>query len=70
MPNGYYILEMITSNGTTHVPFIVIHYIAQRIPSSLDVLLMIDDKLDDLLQRNIDPAERIVDIIPVHLRSE
>jgi glycosidase len=25
MPNGYYILEMITSNGTTHVPFLVVH---------------------------------------------
>jgi hypothetical protein len=25
MPNGYYVLEMITSNGTTHVPFLVIH---------------------------------------------
>jgi 1,4-alpha-glucan branching enzyme len=25
MPSGYYILEMITSNGTTHIPFLVIH---------------------------------------------
>jgi glycosidase len=25
MPNGYYILEMITSNGTTHLPFLVVH---------------------------------------------
>jgi 1,4-alpha-glucan branching enzyme len=24
-PNGYYILEMITSNGTTHVPFLIVH---------------------------------------------
>ena len=25
IPNGFYILEMITSNGTTHLPFLVIH---------------------------------------------
>jgi glycosidase len=25
MPNGYYILEMITSIGTTHLPFLVVH---------------------------------------------
>ena len=25
IPNGYYILEMITSNGTTHLPFLVLH---------------------------------------------
>ncbi len=25
MPNGYYILEMITSNGTMHLPFLVVH---------------------------------------------
>jgi hypothetical protein len=25
IPDGYYILEMITSNGTTHLPFLVIH---------------------------------------------
>jgi len=25
MPDGYYILEMITSSGTTHLPFLVIH---------------------------------------------
>jgi glycosidase len=26
MPAGYYILQMITSNGTTHVPFLVLHH--------------------------------------------
>ncbi|HET6254450.1 MAG TPA: alpha-amylase family glycosyl hydrolase [Puia sp.] len=25
MPNGYYVLEMITSNGTAHLPFLVLH---------------------------------------------
>jgi glycosidase len=25
IPNGYYVLEMITSNGTTHLPFLVLH---------------------------------------------
>jgi hypothetical protein len=25
MPNGYYILEMVTSIGTTHLPFLILH---------------------------------------------
>jgi hypothetical protein len=25
MPSGYYVLQMITTAGTTHIPFLVIH---------------------------------------------